>query len=273
MAEDKKKTVRKSAKTKTKSSDKPKKERLPGQRPSKAGGKTAPIDKLGRGKRYLETIKLVDRDKFYPFVEAIDLLTKTSPTKFDATVEVHIQTGLDPKKADQNLRGTVGMPAGLGKTIKILVFAEGAHATEAKKAGADYVGSEDLIEKIKGGWLDFDLAIATPDLMSKIGQLGKTLGTKGLMPNPKSGTVTANPAKTVEEFKKGKVEFKLDKDAIVHLGFGKISMGVEGLTNNFMTLYKAIMAAKPASAKGIYLKKITLSSTMGPGIKVNLSSL
>jgi large subunit ribosomal protein L1 len=228
---------------------------------------------MGRGKKYLEVIKLVDKDKFYPITEAIDLLIKTSPVKFDATTEAHIHTGLDPKKADQNLRGVVPMPAGLGKTIKILVFAEGTNATAAKKAGADYVGSEDLVEKIKGGWLDFDLAISTPDLMPKIGQLGKTLGTKGLMPNPKSGTVTADPAKAVEEFKKGKVEFKLDKDAIVHLGFGKISLGVEGVTNNFMTLYKAIIAAKPASAKGIYIKKITLASSMGPGIKVDLASL
>jgi len=235
--------------------------------------KTAPVDKMGRGKKYCEVVKLVDKNRFYPIGEAIELLTKTSPVKFDATVETHIQTGLDPKKADQNLRGTVTMPAGLGKTIKILVFAEGANATGARGAGADFVGSEDLIEKIKGGWLGFDVAIATPDLMPKIGQLGKTLGTKGLMPNPKSGTVTADPAKAVEEFKKGKIEFKLDKDAIVHLGFGKISSGVEGLTNNFMALYRAIMVAKPASAKGIYIKKISLASTMGPGIKVDLSSL
>lgn len=239
----------------------------------KEARKTAPVDKMGHGKKYVEVAKLVDKNKFYPFAEAVELLTKTSPVKFDATVEVHIQTGLDPKKADQNLRGTVAMPAGLGKTVKILVFAEGENATAAEKAGADYVGSEDLITKIKGGWLDFDVAIATPDLMSKIGQLGKTLGTKGLMPNPKSGTVTATPAKAVEEFKKGKVEFKLDKDAIVHLGFGKISLGVDGLTNNFMALYRAIMVAKPASAKGTYLKKITLASAMGPGIKIDLGSL
>ncbi len=235
--------------------------------------KTAPVDKMGRGKKYCEVIKLVDKNKFYPIAEAIELLIKTSPVKFDATTEAHIQTGLDPKKADQNLRGTVTMPAGLGKTVRILVFAEGENATAAKKAGADFVGSEDLIEKIKGGWLGFDVAIATPDLMPKIGQLGKTLGTKGLMPNPKSGTVTADPAKAVEEFKKGKIEFKLDKDAIVHLGFGKVSSGVEGLTNNFMALYRAIMSAKPASAKGIYIKKISLASTMGPGIKVDLASL
>ena len=235
--------------------------------------KTAPVDKMGRSKKYCEVIKLIDKSKFYPINEAIELLAKTSPVKFDATVETHIQTGLDPKKADQNLRGVVAMPAGLGKTVKILVFAEGENAAAVKKAGADFVGSEDLIEKIKGGWLGFDLAIATPDLMPKIGQLGKTLGTKGLMPNPKSGTVTADPAKAVEEFKKGKVEFKLDKDSIVHLGFGKISLGTEGLKNNFTTLYKAIIAAKPASAKGIYIKKVSLASTMGPGIKVDLQTL
>lgn len=262
MAEEKKKRVVKKRSADAESSGKPKKEK-----------KRPPVNKMGRGKKYCEVVKLVDKSKFYPIAEAIELLIKTSPVKFDATIEAHIQTGLDPKKADQNLRGVVAMPAGLGKTVKILVFAEGANATDAKKAGAEYVGSEDLIEKIKGGWLDFDLAIATPDLMPKIGQLGKTLGTKGLMPNPKSGTVTANPAKAVEEFKKGKVEFKLDKDAIVHLGFGKVSSGTEGLTNNFSALYKAIMAARPAGAKGIYIKKITLASTMGPGIKVDLSSL
>ena len=213
MAEDKKKSTKKAVKTA--SSGKQRTEPR----------KTAPVDKLGHGKKYLELAKLVDKNKFYPFAEAVELLIKTSPVKFDATTEVHIQTGLDPKKADQNLRGVVPMPAGLGKAVKILVFAEGENATAAEKAGADYVGSEDLITKIKGGWLDFDLAIATPDLMPKIGQLGKTLGTKGLMPNPKSGTVTATPAKAVEEFKKGKVEFKLDKDAIVHLGFGKNFLG------------------------------------------------
>ena len=239
----------------------------------KEARKVAPVKKMGRGKKYLEAIKLVDKNKIYALPEAMDLLIKTSPVKFDATVEAHIQTGLDPKKADQNIRGVVAMPAGLGKTGKILVFAVGEAAMWAQKAGADFVGHEDLVEKIKGGWLDFDIAIATPDLMPKIGQLGKTLGTKGLMPNPKSGTVTADPAKAVEEFKKGKVEFKLDKDAIVHLGFGKVSLGVEGITNNFLALYKAIMTAKPAGAKGIYLKKITLSSTMGPGIKLDLSSL
>lgn len=264
MTEDKKKTAGKVTKKASAGSS---------RKPRTEARKSAPVKKMGRGKKYLEVVKLVDKEKLYPFAEAIDLIIKTSPVKFDATVEAHIQTGLDPKKADQNIRGVVAMPAGLGKTIKILVFAEGETATAAKKAGADYIGHEEFVEKIKGGWLDFDIAIATPDLMPKIGQLGKTLGTKGLMPNPKSGTVTTDPAKAVTEFKKGKVEFKLDKDAISHLGFGKISLGVDGLTNNFQTLYKAILLAKPASAKGIYIKKISLSSTMGPGIKLDLSLL
>ncbi|MBN2585123.1 50S ribosomal protein L1 [Patescibacteria group bacterium] len=229
--------------------------------------------KGGRGKKYLDVVKLVDRVKLYPIQEALDLLVQTSPVKFDATVEAHIQTGLDPKQADQNIRGTVAMPAGLGKDTTVLVFAEGAEATEAKKAGADFVGSEDLVEKIKNGWLGFNVAIATPEMMVKIGKIGKILGTKGLMPNPKTGTVTKDVTKAVTEFKKGKVEFRLDKDAIIHVGFGKISLGKDGLTSNFATLFKALSSARPASAKGTYLQKIVLASTMGPGIKVDLSSL
>lgn len=235
--------------------------------------KVAPVDKGGRGKRYLEVAKLTDKSKSYSLEEAIELLLKTSNVKFDSAIEAHIRTTLDPKQADQNLRGTVLMPAGIGKSIKILVFAEGAEAEAAKKAGADFVGSDDLIEKIKGGWLGFDTAIATPEMMSRLGQIGKTLGTKGLMPNPKSGTVTKDAAKAVTEFKKGKVEFKLDKDAIVHLSFGKVSLGANALKENFAALYKAIMVAKPASAKGGYIKKISLASTMGPGVKLDLTSL
>ncbi|MFA5270257.1 MAG: 50S ribosomal protein L1 [Patescibacteria group bacterium] len=235
--------------------------------------KVAPVEKHGRGKKYLDVIKLVDRAKLYPIAEAIDLLVSTSPVKFDATAEAHIQTGLDPKQADQNIRGTVAMPAGLGKSTTILVFAEGTEATEAKKAGADFVGSEDLIEKIKNGWLGFNVAIAAPEMMVKIGKIGKILGTKGLMPNPKTGTVTKDVAKVVEEFKKGKVEFRLDKDAIIHVGFGKISLGKDGLMNNFSALFRALSNARPASAKGTYLQKVVLASTMGPGIKVDLSSL
>jgi len=244
-----------------------------GEGKSRKNRKVAPVDKCGRGKRYLEIAKLADKNKFYLLDEAIEVLLQTANVKFDSAVEAHIRTTLDPKQADQNLRGTVLMPAGIGKNIKILVFAEGAEAEAAKKAGADLVGSDDLIDKIKTGWLGFDIAIATPEMMSRLAQLGKTLGTKGLMPNPKSGTVTKDPAKAVTEFKKGKVEFKLDKDAIVHLSFGKVSLGASALKENFVALYRAIMAAKPASAKGIYIKKISLASTMGPGVKIDLTSL
>lgn len=247
------------------------------KKPAVAAGKKdrkkPPVDKHGRGKRYVEAAKLIEAGKLYALDEALEILLKSSTTKFDAAAEVHIQTGLDPKQAEQNIRGTVSMPAGIGKSVKILVFAEGSEAQAAGKAGADYVGGDDLIEKISKGWLDFDVAIATPEMMSRVGKLGKTLGTKGLMPNPKSGTVTKDPAKVTEEFKKGKVEFKLDKDAIIHLSFGKISLGREGLKDNFLTLYRAILSAKPASAKGIYIKKASLASTMGPGIKVDINAI
>jgi large subunit ribosomal protein L1 len=235
--------------------------------------KVAPVDKQDRGKRYVEIAGLVDKNKSYTLDEAIEVLLKTANVKFDSAIEAHIRTTLDPKQADQNLRGTVLMPAGIGKSVKILVFAEGAEAEAAKKAGADFVGSDDLIEKIKTGWLGFDIAMAVPEMMSRLGQIGKTLGTKGLMPNPKSGTVTKDTAKAIAEFKKGKVEFKLDKDATVHLSFGKVSLGASALKENFAALYKAIMAAKPASAKGGYIKKISLASTMGPGVKLDLTSL
>lgn len=184
-----------------------------------------------------------------------------------------MQMGLDPKKPEQNIRGMVSMPAGTGKTRKILVLAEETDAKKAKAAGADHVGLEDMIKKIQGGWLDFDLVIATPAVMAQVGKLGQTLGTKGLMPNPKSGTVTSDPAKAVEEFKKGKVEFRLDKDAIIHLGFGKVSFKTEDLLNNFRTLVNAIQVAKPTTAKGTYIKKISIASTMGPGIRVDLNTI
>ena len=235
--------------------------------------KVSPVKKLGRGKRYIEVAKLIDKSKLYDLDTAIDLLIKTATTKFDASCEVHIQTGLNPKQAEQNIRSTVLLPAGSGKKLKILVFAEGELATLAKKAGADFVGDDDMIEKINTGWLDFDIAICTPELMAKVGKLGKTLGTKGLMPNPKSGTVTKDPVKAVEEFRRGKVEFKLDKEAIVHLAFGKISLGKDSLINNFKALYKEILSAKPSSAKGTYIKKISLSSSMGPGVKLDLNTL
>lgn len=235
--------------------------------------KLPPVDKQGRGKRYIEIVKLVDKSKEYTLDESIALLIKTSTTKFDSAAEAHIQTGLDPKSAEQNIRATVAMPGGLGKKVKILVFAEGAEAEAAKKAGADFVGNEDMLEKINKGWLGFDIAISTPELMASVGKLGKVLGTKGLMPNPKSGTVTKDPAKAVEEFKKGKIEFKLDKDAIIHISFGKMSLGEEVLKKNFLALYQAILSAKPNSAKGIYIQKITLASTMGPGIKLDLEAI
>lgn len=235
--------------------------------------KQAPVNKMGRGKRYLESAKLVDKTKAYALDEAIDLLIKSSTTKFDASAEAHIQTGLDPKQAEQNIRSTVLLPEGSGKSLKILVFAEGEAANEAKQAGADFVGDDDLLEKINSGWLGFDIAVSTPDMMARVGKLGKTLGTKGLMPNPKSGTVTKDVGKAVEEFKKGRVEFKLDKEAIVHIIFGKVSLGPDKLANNFKTLYKAIMDAKPTSAKGAYIKKISIASSMGPGIKVDVTSL
>ena len=235
--------------------------------------KVSPVKKLGRGKRYIEAARLVDKSRLYDLDTAIDLLIKTATTKFDASCEVHIQTGLDPKQAEQNIRSTVLLPFGSGKELKILVFAEGELATAAKKAGADFVGDDDLIAKINTGWLGFDIAISTPELMAKVGKLGKTLGTKGLMPNPKSGTVTKDPVKAVEEFKKGKVEFKLDKEAIVHLAFGKVYLGKDSLIGNFKALYKEILSAKPNSAKGVYIKKISLSSSMGPGVKLDLNTL
>ncbi|MFH0905144.1 MAG: 50S ribosomal protein L1 [bacterium] len=217
--------------------------------------------------------KKVEPGKAYPAQEAIALVKETSPVKFDATVELHMQMGVDPKKADQNVRGTVNLPAGTGRAVKILVIADEADAKKAKEAGADFVGLEDMIKKIEDGWLDFDVAIATPAAMPKVGKLGQTLGTKGLMPNPKSGTVTADVAKAVQEFKKGKVEFRLDKDSIIHLGFGKVSFSAEDLLANFRAIISAIQSAKPASAKGTYIQKLTIASTMGPGVKVDLNSI
>lgn len=239
--------------------------------PSKEG--KVRVQKFGRGKKYNELVKAVDKSKLYAIDEALDLVKQTSPTKFDATLELHMQMGLDPKKPEQNIRGTVLLPAGSGKKVRILVLAEDADAAKAKAAGADYVGLDDMIEKISGGWMDFDLVIATPSVMPKVGKMGQSLGTKGLMPNPKSGTVTADVEKAVEEFKKGKVEYRLDKDAIIHLGFGKTSFGQEELKNNFMAVFSAIRSAKPSASKGTYIKRLSLSSTMGPGLKVDLGSI
>lgn len=225
---------------------------------------------MKHGKRYVEAAKLVDRSVQYDANEAVAILKKTAVAKFDETIELHIRTGLDGRHADQQIRGAVVLPHGTGKTVKILVFAKGAKADEALAAGADYVGAEELIPKIQNdGWLDFDVIVATPDMMGVVGRLGKVLGPKGLMPNPKSGTVTMDLEKALAEIKAGKVEYRLDKANIIHTAIGKVSFGAEKLTENFNTLMEAINKARPAAAKGQYLRSVTVASTMGPGVKVN----
>ncbi|HJD00759.1 50S ribosomal protein L1 [Candidatus Arthromitus sp. SFB-turkey] len=226
------------------------------------------------GKKYLESIKLVNKDVFYDPVEAFDLVLKTSKANFDETVELHVRLGVDPRHADQQIRGTVLLPNGTGKKVKILVFAKGDKAKEAIDAGADYVGDEELLAKIQNqNWFDFDIVVATPDMMGMVGKIGKILGPKGLMPNPKSGTVTMDVAKAVSEIKLGKVEYRIDKTAIVHVAIGKRSFGVDLLVENFNAIMNAIIKSKPVSAKGQYLKSISVCSTMGPGIKINISKL
>lgn len=222
-----------------------------------------------KGKKYQEAAKLVDRETLYEPAEAIELVKKMASAKFDETVEVAIRLGVDPRHSDQQIRGAVVLPNGTGKTSKVLVFAKGEKAKEAEEAGADYVGAEDMIEKIQGGWLDFDVVVATPDIMGQVGRLGKILGTKGLMPNPKTGTVTFDVAKAVKEIKAGKIEYRLDKAGIIHAPIGKASFDADNLKENFATLMDALIKAKPAAAKGTYLKSITISSTMGPGAKIN----
>jgi len=223
-----------------------------------------------RGKKYQEAAKLVDRNKAYDVNEAVELAKKTAVAKFDETVEVHVKLGVDSRHADQQVRGAIVLPHGTGKTSKILVFAKGEKATEAEKAGADFVGGDELVAKIQGeNWFDFDVVVATPDMMGVVGRLGRVLGPKGLMPNPKSGTVTFEIDKAVKEIKAGKVEYRLDKTNIIHVPLGKASFEAEKLADNFRTLLEAIVKAKPSAAKGQYLKSITLTSTMGPGIKVN----
>lgn len=225
---------------------------------------------MKHGKRYVEAAKLVDRSVQYDANEAVAILKKTAVAKFDETIELHIRTGLDGRHADQQIRGAVVLPHGTGKTVKILVFAKGPKADEALAAGADYVGAEELIPKIQNdGWLDFDVIVATPDMMGVVGRLGKVLGPKGLMPNPKSGTVTMDLEKALAEIKAGKVEYRLDKANIIHTAIGKVSFGAEKLTENFNTLMEAINKARPAAAKGQYLRSVTVASTMGPGVKVN----
>ena len=220
-------------------------------------------------KRYAESAKLVDKTKQYDAKEAIEIIEKMPKTKFDETLELHVKLGVDAKHADQQVRGTVVLPNGTGKTQKVLVFAKGPKADEATKAGADFVGAEELIPKIeKENWFDYDVIVATPDMMGVVGRLGKVLGPKGLMPNPKSGTVTMDVTKAIQEIKSGKVEYRLDKNNIIHLGFGKVSFGAEKLQENYQTIMDAIIKAKPAAAKGQYIKSIAVTTTMGPGIYV-----
>lgn len=225
-----------------------------------------------RGKKYTEAAKLVDREKAYEPLEAIELVKKTAPAKFDETVEVHIRLGVDPRKQDQNVRGVVLLPHGTGKTKRVLVFAKGEKAKEAEAAGADFVGDQDLIQKIQQGWLEFDVCVATPDMMAEVGKLGRILGGKGLMPNPKSGTVTFDVAKAVQEIKAGKIEFRLDKAGQIHVPIGKVSFDAGKLLENLRTLVDAINRARPATVKGVYLKNISIASTMGPGVRVDTAS-
>jgi large subunit ribosomal protein L1 len=224
-----------------------------------------------RGKRYREAYSKVDREKQYPPREAVALVKELATTKYDETVEVHIRTGLNVRHADEQLRGTISFPHGLGKDVTIAVFAKGDKAREAEEAGADFVGAEDLAEKIQGGWTDFDVAIATPDLMPVVGRLGRILGPQGKMPNPRVGTVTMDVGKAVEESKAGKIEYRTDRTANVHVTIGKTSFDEQALIDNFTTLYEELIRAKPSGAKGRYIKSITLTATMGPGIKVDPS--
>ena len=227
-----------------------------------------------RGKKYQDSAKLVDKSNLYDVNEALDLVIKTAKANFDETVELAVRLGVDPRHADQQVRGTVVLPNGTGKQIRVLVLAKGEKIKEAEVAGADYAGGEELVEKIQHeNWFDFDVIIATPDMMGVVGKIGRVLGPKGLMPNPKSGTVTFDVEQAVKETKAGKVEYRVDKAAIINVPIGKVSFGVDKLSENFKTIAEAIIKAKPAAAKGRYLKSVTVSSTMGPGIKVNGSKL
>ena len=225
---------------------------------------------MKRGKKYVEAAKLVDRTATYSAEEAVALVKKASTAKFDETVEAHIRTGCDGRHAEQQIRGAVVLPHGTGKTVRVLVFAKGAKATEAEAAGADFVGGEELIPKIQNeGWFDFDVVVATPDMMGVVGRLGRVLGPKGLMPNPKTGTVTMDVTKAIADIKAGKIEYRLDKTNIVHVTVGKVSFTEEMLADNFKAIMDAIVKAKPSALKGQYIKNITLTSTMGPGVKVD----
>ena len=222
------------------------------------------------GKKYIESVKLIDKNALYTPAEALELSVKTAKAKFDETIELHVRLGVDPRHADQQVRGAVVLPHGTGKTVKVLVFAKGEKAKEAEAAGADFVGAEDLVSRIQGeNWFDYDVVVATPDMMGVVGRLGRVLGPKGLMPNPKSGTVTFDVAKAIAEIKAGKVEYRVDKTSIVHCPIGKASFGGEKLTTNFHVLMEALVKAKPAAAKGQYIKSVSVASTMGPGAKIN----
>jgi large subunit ribosomal protein L1 len=226
------------------------------------------------GKKYQESLKLLDKNQTYPLQEAVELAKKAAHSKFDETVELHLRMGLDPRNASQQVRGVALLPHGLGKEVRVLVFAQGEAARIAEEAGADYVGADDLIKKIEGGWLEFDTAVSTPDMMGKVGKLGKILGRKGLMPNPKSGTVVQqdNLSMVVDDARKGRVEFRLDRTAIIHVPIGKVSFGNEKLEENLSALIGAVAKARPSGAKGQYIKSGTLTTTMGPGIKLDLKS-
>ena len=226
------------------------------------------------GKKYIESAKLIDKSKLYDASEAISLVCQTAKAKFDETVELHVRLGVDSRHADQQVRGAIVLPNGTGKTVRTLVFAKGDKATAATEAGADYVGAEDMVQKITTeNWFEFDVVIATPDMMGVIGRLGKVLGPKGLMPNPKAGTVTMDVAKAVAEAKAGKIEYRLDKTNIIHCPIGKASFGAEKIAENFDALMNAIIKAKPAAAKGQYIKSCVIATTMGPGVKVNYAKL
>ena len=225
---------------------------------------------MKKSKRYVESAKLVDSNKEYEIKDALEVIEKMPKTKFDETVELHVKLGVDSKHADQQVRGTTVLPNGTGKTQKVLVFAKGPKAEEAEKAGADFVGAEELIPKIQNeNWFDYDVVVATPDMMGVVGRLGKVLGPKGLMPNPKSGTVTMDVTKAIQEIKSGKVEYRLDKNNIIHLGFGKVSFGAEKLAENYDAIMGAIIKAKPAAAKGQYIKSVAVTTTMGPSIFID----
>lgn len=223
-----------------------------------------------KSKKYVEALNKIDRTRLYDATEALSLVAEVATAKFDETVEAHIKLGVDSRHADQQVRGAVVLPHGTGKTKRVLVFAKGAKAAEAEAAGADFVGAEELVQKIQGeNWFEFDIVVATPDMMGVVGRLGKVLGPKGLMPNPKSGTVTMDVAKAIKEIKSGKVEYRLDKTNIIHLGFGKVSFGADKLAENYDAIMGAIIKAKPAAAKGQYIKGVSISTTMGPGLSIN----